>query len=125
MRSLESVTVYSRILRTPGVAVIVLATLIGRMSIGISGLAILLYVREVTGSFATAGICTGALALGSSLGAPLQGRLVDRRGVAMLAPLAAVHSAGLLGVWVAGALDAPAPALAALALLAGAAMPTV
>jgi predicted MFS family arabinose efflux permease len=125
MRSLESVTVYSRILRTPGVAVIVLATLIGRMSIGISGLAILLYVREVTGSFATAGICTGALALGSSLGAPLQGRLVDRRGVAMLAPLAAVHSAGLLGVWAVGALDAPAPALAALALLAGAAMPPV
>jgi MFS family permease len=125
MRSLESVTVYSRILRTPGVAVIVLATLIGRMSIGISGLAILLYVREVTGSFATAGVCTGALALGSAVGAPLQGRLVDRRGVAMLAPLAAVHSAALLGVWAAGAADAPAPALAALALLAGAGLPPV
>ena len=68
---------------------IVLATLIGRLPIGISGLAILLYVREVTGSFAAAGICTGALALGSAFGAPFQGRLVDRRGVAMLLPLAA------------------------------------
>ncbi len=52
---------------------IVLATLIGRLPIGISGLAILLYVREVTGSFAAAGVCAGALALGSALGAPLPG----------------------------------------------------
>jgi MFS family permease len=119
------VSVYSRILRTPGVAVIVFATLIGRMSIGISGLAILLYVRQETGSFATAGVCTGALALGSAVGAPLQGRLVDRRGVAMLAPLAALHSAGLLGVWGAGALDAPAFVLAALAFVSGASLPPV
>jgi MFS family permease len=119
------VTVYARILRTPGVALIVLATLIGRMPIGISGLAILLYVREVTGSFAAAGVCTGALALGSGLGAPLQGRLIDRRGVGMLAPLATAHAGGLLGVWAAGAVYAPAAALAVLALLTGVAMPPV
>jgi predicted MFS family arabinose efflux permease len=119
------VSVYARILRTPGVAVIVLATLVGRMPIGISGLAILLYVREVTGSFAAAGVCTGALALGSALGAPLQGRLVDRRGVGMLVPLAAVHAAGLLGVWGAGAAGAPTGVLAAVSLLTGAAIPPV
>ena len=118
-------SVYTRILRTPGVAVIVLATLLGRMPIGISGLAILLYVREVTGSFAAAGVCTGALALGSALGAPLQGRLVDRRGVGMLVPLAAVHAAGLLGVWGAGAAAAPVGVLAAVSLLTGAAIPPV
>ena len=39
-------TVYARILRTPGVALIVFATLIGRMPIGISGLAILLFVAR-------------------------------------------------------------------------------
>jgi MFS family permease len=119
------VSVYSRILRTPGVAVIVLATVIGRMPIGISGLAILLYVRDVTGSFAAAGVATGALALGTALGAPLQGRLVDRRGVGMLLPLAAVHAGGLLAVWAAGSVDATAGALAALAFLAGAATPPV
>jgi MFS family permease len=117
------VSLYARILRTPGVAVIVLATLLGRMPIGISGLAILLYVREVTGSFAAAGVSTGALALGGALGAPLQGRLVDRRGVTMLLPLAAVHAAGLLAVWAAGAADAPLAVLAALSLLTGAAIP--
>jgi MFS family permease len=119
------VSVYSRILRIPGVALIVLATVIGRMPIGISGLAILLYVRDVTGSFAAAGVATGALALGTALGAPLQGRLVDRRGVGMLLPLATVHAGGLLAVWAAGSVDAPAGALAALALLAGAATPPV
>ena len=102
-----------------------LATLIGRLPIGISGLAILLYVRDVTGSFGAAGIATGALALGSALGAPLQGRVVDRRGVAMLLPLATVHALGLLGVWAAGSLEAPAGVLAGLSLLTGAAMPPV
>ena len=117
--------VYSRILRTPGVALIVLATLIGRLPIGISGLAILLYVRDVTGSFGAAGIATGALALGSALGAPFQGRVVDRRGVGMLLPLASVHALGLLAVWAAGSLEAPAGVLAGLSLLTGAAMPPV
>ncbi|MGH2763535.1 MAG: MFS transporter, partial [Thermoleophilaceae bacterium] len=92
-------SVYARILRTPGVALVVLATLIGRLPIGISGLAILLYVREVSGSYAAAGLCAGALALGSAIGAPFQGRLVDRRGVGMLLPLAAAHAAGLMLVW--------------------------
>jgi MFS family permease len=119
------VSVYSRILRTPGVAVVVFATLIGRLPIGISGLAILLYVREVTGSFAAAGVCTGALALGSALGAPFQGRLVDRRGVGMLVPLAGAHAAGLVAVWLTGAADAPAVVLALLAGLTGVAMPPV
>ena len=116
-------SVYARILRAPGVALLVLATLVGRLPIGISGLAILLYVREVTGSFAAAGLCTGALALGSAAGAPLQGRLVDRRGVGTLLPLAAVHAAGLLLVWVLGAAGAPTAAIALAALLAGAAIP--
>src|SRR3954453_20519771 len=93
---------YARILRTPGVAAIVFATLIGRLPIGISGLAILLYVQGVSGSFAAAGVCAGALALGSAAGAPLQGRLVDRRGERALLPLAAAHSALLMLVWVLG-----------------------
>jgi MFS family permease len=117
------VSVYARILRTPGVAVIVLATLIGRMPIGISGLAILLYVREVTGSFAAAGVATGALALGSALGAPLQGRLVDRRGIGMLVPLAGLHAAGLLAVWTSGAAGAPAGLLVALSFVTGTTIP--
>jgi Major Facilitator Superfamily len=119
------VSVYARILRTPGIALVVLATLIGRMPIGISGLAVLLYVRDVTGSFGAAGACTGALALGSAFAAPLQGRLVDRRGVGMLVPLSALHAAALLAIWLAGAADSPAGLLALLSFATGAALPPV
>jgi predicted MFS family arabinose efflux permease len=119
------VGVYAAILRTPGVALIVFATLFGRLPIGISGLAILLYVRDVSGSFAAAGLSAGALALGSAAGAPFQGRLVDRRGVGMLLPLAAVHAAGLLAIWGAGAAGGPTGLIAAMALLTGAAIPPV
>jgi MFS family permease len=119
------VDVYVRILRTPGVALIVFATLIGRLPIGISGLAILLYVRDVSGSFAAAGLCAGALALGSAVGAPFQGRLIDRRGIEMLVPLAALHAAGLLSVWGAGEAGSPTGVLAGASLAAGAAIPPV
>ena len=118
-------SVYARILRTPGVAVIVFATLIGRMPIGISGLAILLFVRDVTGSFASAGLCAGALALGSAVGAPLQGRVIDRRGVRMLLPLGAMHAAGLLVVLAAGEAGAATALLAGAAFVAGGATPPV
>jgi predicted MFS family arabinose efflux permease len=119
------VRVYARILRTPGVAMIVLATLIGRLPIGISGLAILLYVKEVSDSFAAAGLCAGALALGSAAGAPFQGRLIDRRGVGMLLPLAIAHAAGLVAIWLSGEAGAPVALLAAASLATGAAIPPV
>jgi MFS family permease len=119
------VSVYARILRVPGVALIALGTLIGRLPIGISGLAILLYVRQVTGSFAAAGASAGALALGSAAGAPLQGRLVDRRGVAMLVPLAFAHAGGLMAVWGIGAAGAGTALFVVASFVTGAAIPPV
>lgn len=115
--------VYTSILGTPGIAILLLTTLVGRLPIGINGLAVLLYVREISGSYAVAGLVTGALALGSALGAPLQGRLVDRRGERMLIPLASGHAAGLLLLWALGSVAAPTGALAGAALLAGAGVP--
>ena len=113
--------VYGSILRVPGVATVVLATVIGRLPIGITGLAILLYVEEVSGSFASAGICAGALALGSAAGAPFQGRLVDRRGDGVLLPLALIHAGGLLLIWLLGAASAPVALIALASLATGAA----
>jgi predicted MFS family arabinose efflux permease len=119
------VQVYARILKTPGVAAIVAATLVGRLPIGISGLAILLYVQEVSGSFAAAGACAGALALGSAAGAPLQGRVVDWRGERALLPLAFVHALGLVLVWALGASDVSPVAIGLASFAAGAAIPPV
>ena len=115
--------VYGSILRVPGVAAIVLSTLIGRLPIGITGLAILLYVEDVSGSFGSAGLCAGALALGSAAGAPFQGRLVDRRGDGVLVPLALIHAGGLLLIWLLGAASAPVGLLALASLVTGAALP--
>jgi MFS family permease len=111
--------VYARILRAPGVATIVVATAIGRLPIGISGLAILLYVQEVHGSFAAAGVAAGALALGSAAGAPLQGRLIDWRGEGALLPLSFAHAGALVESysWTAAVLAAVAMSAAGAALL--------
>jgi predicted MFS family arabinose efflux permease len=99
------------------------ATLMGRLPFAINALAVLLFVRDVSGSFAGAGVVSGALALGSAVGAPLQGRLVDRRGEGMLMTLACVHAASLLAIWSLGEAGAGVAVLAALALVAGVAFP--
>lgn len=114
---------YRTILRTPRVAVLITATLMGRLPFAINALAVLLFVRDVSGSFAGAGVVSGALALGSAVGAPLQGRLVDRRGEGMLMTLACVHAASLLAIWSLGESGASTAILAALALVAGVAFP--
>jgi MFS family permease len=114
---------YVAILRTPRVGVLIAATLLGRLPFAINALAVLLFVRELTGSFAGAGIVSGALALGSAFGAPVQGRLVDRRGEGMLMTLGIVHALSLLAIWSLGEAGAGTPVLAALALVAGVAFP--
>ncbi len=114
---------YAAIFRTPRVGVVLAATVLARLPIGINHLAVVLFVREVTGSYAAAGVVVGALALGAAAGAPLQGRLIDRMGRRMLVPLAAGHAAGLLGLWALGSADAPAWLLASFALATGVAMP--
>jgi MFS family permease len=114
---------YLTILRTPRVGVLIAATLMGRLPFAINALAVLLFVRDITGSFAGAGLVSGALALGSAVGAPLQGRLVDRRGEGMLMTLACVHAGSLLAIWSLGEAGVGIAFLTALALIAGAAFP--
>jgi predicted MFS family arabinose efflux permease len=51
-----------------------------RLSWGIEGLALIFHVEEAAGSFAAAGIATGALGVTSAALAPVRGRIVDRAG---------------------------------------------
>lgn len=115
--------IYRRLLSQPDIGVLIAATTLTRIPFAINGLAVLLFVRDVTGSFATAGLVTGGLALGAAIGAPVAARLVDRRGARALLPLACGHAAALVGLIVLGELDAPAVALAAVALVAGSCFP--
>src|SRR3954464_8567489 len=100
---------YAEGLRVPHVATLIAATLLARFPIGINALALILYLRHATGSFAVAGVVAGAaravavggvvaggLAAGAGVGAPVQGRLVDTFGQRrVLVPLAFVHATAL------------------------------
>ena len=115
---------YGEVLRVPYVAALIAATLVARFPIGINALAVILYLRERTGSFAIAGVVAGSLAAGSGVGAPVQGRLVDRFGQRrVLPPLALVHAAALGLLVLFTELGAPTAVLVACGVLAGFAIP--
>ena len=116
-------SVYARILRHPRMAGLFAAALVARLPIGINGLAVVLFLREETGSFAVPGAVAGGLALGMGVGAPFMGRLVDRLGARVLLPLAGANAAGILALLVLGHADAPPPVLVALGVATGAAYP--
>jgi len=117
---------YRRVLSTPEVAPLMAAAYVARAPIGIDALAIVLFLRERTGSYAIAGAVAAAFAVGVGLGSPLAGRLVDRRGPRrVLVPLCLLHGVGLLGLVVLGTAGAPAGVLLADALLTGALIPPV
>ena len=115
---------YAEVLRVPHVAPLIAATLLARFPIGINALALILYLREETGSFAVAGVVAGGLAAGSGIGAPVQGRLVDGFGQRrVLLPLALVHAAALGSVVALSELGAPGVVLVACSFVAGFAIP--
>ena len=115
---------YGEVLRVPHVAALVVATLLARFPIGINALAVVLFLRESTGSFAIAGLVAGSLAAGSGVGAPVQGRLVDRFGQRrVLVPLGFLHAVALGALVLAAESGAATAVLVLCGLLAGFAIP--
>jgi MFS family permease len=115
---------YRQLLSPPGALRLVLSVLVGRIPIGIFSLAIVLLVRQQTGSFAQAGVASAAWALGAGVVAPLQGRLVDRFGQpAVLVPSTLINSSAVIGIVLAARAGASMWVLVALAWLGGAALP--
>ena len=97
-----------------------------RLPKGMMPLAMVLLLRQSTGSYALAGIAAALMALGDAVSTPAQGRLVDRFGRGrVLVPSAAVHLAAVAGVLVLARNGAPAGAVAASACVAGIGMPPV
>jgi MFS family permease len=118
------VKAYAEVLRAPHVAALIATTLLARFPIGINALAIILYLRAERGSYAVAGVVAGALAAGSGIGAPVQGRLVDALGQRrVLVPLAVVHAAALGAIVVGTELGAATAVLVVCGLVAGFAVP--
>lgn len=117
---------YSALFRVPHVRRLVLSGMLARLPAGMIGLALLLLVREHGGTYAAAGAVSGGYFVATAVGAPIAGRLVDRRGQArILLTRAVVFPALLLGVCLLALLDAPLVLIGLAAAAAGALMPPV
>ena len=117
---------YRRFLATEHVPALLAFAVLARLPTGVNALAVVLFLEARTGSFAFAGVVAGALAIGSAVGAPLQGRLVDARGARrVLLPLSVVHCAGLAAIVVLGQAGAGVAPLMLVAFACGAALPPV
>jgi predicted MFS family arabinose efflux permease len=116
---------YGVLLRAPALRYSFAASLLGRLPIGITGLAILLLVQSSSGSFAQGGAATACYLAGLALIAPAWGRSIDRAG-----PRRALLACGVIFPLALGALvianeRGSAAAVLACAAVAGGAFPPI
>jgi MFS family permease len=71
---------YGDVLSPPGSATALAMSILGRLALGMTGLALLLLVRKATGSYADAGFVSAAYAISFALAAPNRARAADRNG---------------------------------------------
>jgi MFS family permease len=92
---------YRDLFLVPGSRAFFLAGCLGRMSLSMIGISIILLVSEMTGSYGVAGVVAAAYAIGSATATPIAGRLTDRHGqhpvLFTMAAGAAVSTAALIG----------------------------
>jgi MFS family permease len=117
-------TRYATVLRGHGTAVPLTASIVGRLSLGMTSLALLLLVRDTSGSYAVAGLVSGGYALSFGVLGPALARLADRTGPVPALRITAVLHPALLAVVVAAARsELPLPVLLLPTVLAGATVP--
>src|SRR4051794_919864 len=117
---------YARVLRAPHARALLVAEIPARLPVGINGLAIVLFLREHTGSYAAAGAVAAAFGIALGVTSPLIGRLIDRRGLRQtVVPLSLAHAAAMAALVACGLSGAPVALLVALAAAAGAFLPPV
>jgi len=117
---------YADLLAIPELRATFLASLIGRLPIGITGLAVLLLAKSSTGSFAIAGTTTACYVAGLAAVAPTLGRLIDRHGPRqVLLACGLLYPLSLAALVASISLAAPPWASLVLAAAAGAAYPPI
>ncbi|XYH97090.1 MFS transporter [Sorangium sp. So ce1128] len=115
------VKTYWKLFAIPGAMGFSTAALLGRLPAAMLGLAVILGMSKLTGSYATAGAVAAFTMLGTAIGAPLSGRLVDRHGQRPILLLFAVlHLVGLSALVVSAQLGAPLQAVCAAGAVTGA-----
>ena len=117
---------YADLLSRPELRQTIVASVIGRLPIGILGLAILLATQASTGSFGIAGAVAACYLAGLAAMAPVLGRFIDRAGPArVLAVCSGTFPATLVVLVAALRLDAPGWTAFLLAAMAGASFPPI
>lgn len=121
-----SLTRYATLLERPELRRTIVASVIGRLPIGILGLAILLASQASSGSFGVAGAVAASYLAGLAAMAPVLGRLIDRAGPRrVLTVCAGAFPATLITLVAALRLDAPQWTAFVLAAAAGATFPPI
>ena len=117
---------YRALFSAPGISRLFLASALGRLPIGMSGLAILMLVQSSSGSFAAGGMATGCYVAGLASVAPVLGRIIDRNGprVTLLA-CALLFPASMAALVTAVGVGASTPLILVCAIAAGATFPPV
>jgi MFS family permease len=113
----------SSILSSPGSKPLLASSIIARLPLAMFSIALLVHAQRLTGSFAVAGLVSGAYAICGALAAPMLGRLVDRGGQTRV--LLAAASVNAVILMIAGLVPSgtPAPVLVLLGGAAGLASP--
>ena len=107
----------------PGAMALLSTSIIARLPLAMLSIALLVYAQRLTGSFAIAGVVTGAYTVGRGLSAPSLGRLADRRGQLAVLLATAIASSVLLGAMALLPASASRPVLVTLAVGVGLATP--
>ncbi|TDC84854.1 MFS transporter [Micromonospora sp. KC606] len=90
---------YLGVWRIPGAPVLLLLGILGRLGIGMTPLALLLVVEQVTGRYSLAAVAGGTYALSGAALSPVAGRISDRLGpTPVLLATAVAHPLALFGL---------------------------
>jgi MFS family permease len=124
--SSASLADYRAALTAPGALVPVLASAVGRLPIAMLPLATLLYVQQVSGSFAAAGVVSAGTMIGVAVGSVTQGRVMDRLGPSRpLLVVVALFAVAVTALVVAIETAQPLPVLVVMATASGLVRPAL
>jgi len=115
---------YKRVLSIRPVRLPLAGATIGRLPFAAEALTLLLLVQGVTGSFADAGLVNACYSIGAAAGLPTQGRIVDRLGqTRVIVTATAINALALIALILIAEGTASMPAMCAVAVFAGFAIP--
>ncbi len=115
---------YRALLRAPGAAAFFLTAAAGRVGISMTSLGIVWLVHARTGSYATAGLVTGAFAVAEAAAGPQLARLIDRFGQGrVLPPVLLAHAVAVAALLALVAARTPDWVMAAGGAATGATIP--